>query len=240
MKDESVCVGVGGNKLSEFGDVTLTAKKLPDHPPNDHCDTPQVLTDFPAEVTGENYSSRAETLTEACPTGEFALWYSFTAPEDGWFKFDTKLSTETSPDIALYATCGGAVLECSGDPLPAVSRQMTKDETVLVRLSTNVFLRSPMVLRVGPEHEDVASTGGSAGAPAGGGGTGGEGALGGSSSGGTAPGGGGIPTGQAANGTSEGGGCGCRVHDSRRSSAGLVLSAVALALAFRRRRCPSG
>lgn len=232
MKDESVCLAVGGHSLSEVGSFELSAKKAPDHPPNDHCDLAQVLTSFPVEVEGENYTSRAETLTDPCPTGEFALWYSFTAPEDGWFKFDTKESSETSPDIALHSTCDGAVLECSADPWPVVTRLMTKDETVLVRLSTNVFWRSPMTLRIGPERTEPPSTGGSAGAA--GSGSGGEGALGGTSAGGAA-GSGGIPTGTAANGTSEGGGCGCRTTHSDTRSAWAVALAV-FALAFRRRR----
>lgn len=235
MKDESVCLAVGGHLLSEIGDFQLSATKAPDHPPNDHCDLAEVLSGFPVEVEADNYTSRVEALTDPCPTGEFALWYSFTAPVDGWFKFDTKESTETSPDIALYSTCDGAVLECSSDPLPVVSRQMTKDETVLVRLSTNVFWRSPMVLRIGPEHDEAPSTGGSAGTGSTGGtGAGGEGALGGASSGGAA-GTGGVPTGTAANGTSEGGGCGCRTASSETRSLWAIALAL-LALVFRRRR----
>jgi MYXO-CTERM domain-containing protein len=225
---ESVCIAVGGNLLSEVGDFTLTAQKLPAHPPNDECDQAGPLSGFPVTVSGENYASRPETLTSACPSGEFALWYSFVAPEDGWYKFDTKQSTETSPDIALYSACGDEPIACSGDPLPVVTREMTAGESVLVRLATNVFLRSEMVLHVGPAREDTPSSGGSAGAT---GGAGGSAPLGGSAGVGT-----GGASGPRADGVAEGGGCGCRLGGAPLGKLSVALTALALFVLRRRKR----
>lgn len=230
---QSVCVAVAGNYLSEDGAFTLNVSKQPDAPANDRCEGAKTLP-FPGKIEAENYAARPELPAGTCPFGDFALWYTFTAPADGVYKFDVKDSVETSPDIALYDACGGEPVVCSTDPKPAVSRAMTKGQTSLVRVSTDVWWRSPMVLRVGPEGMPNGSGGGGAGgaggAGAGGGSTtsGGGGAMGGS--GGAAAGGGGT------GGQDSADGCGCRAAGSGGEDGALAGVALVMAVLARRRR----
>jgi MYXO-CTERM domain-containing protein len=229
---QSVCIAVAGRYLSEHGAFTLNVSRLPKHPVNDECAGAVVLP-FPGKIEADNYASRSEQPATACPSGDLALWYSFTAPADGVYKLDVKDSVETSPDIAVYSSCGGDVLVCSGDPKPAVSLEMKADQTVFVRISTNVFVRAPMVLRVGPAGMPASSGTGGAG-----GGSSSSTASGSTSSSGGDGGGGGSPE-------EPRDGCGCRVGaaaDGRAPIAGLLL---ALLLGIRlstndRRRTVSG
>jgi len=145
---ESVCIAVAGHFLSDAGDFTLHASRLPPPPPNDRCEGALPLV---GTVTGENFSSRPETdVSTSCNVQEFALWYSFTAPADGDYKFDLK---QTAPetngvDIALFDACGPApAAQCSDASDPAASRHMSAGDTVKVRVSTNVFLRNALVVR---------------------------------------------------------------------------------------------
>ncbi|MFO0617549.1 MAG: hypothetical protein U0414_33450 [Polyangiaceae bacterium] len=185
----SICLAVAGHYLDEHGGFKLNVSAAPGRPPNDHCAGALPL-ELSLTQSGENYGSEPEALgDDACPGGEFALWYTFTAPEDGDFKFDTKLTTDAEPGIALYVAsspdgCNGPLekIACSEDPNPAVTRTMSAGEQVWIRVGTNVFTRGPIAVRVGPKHTpeiDPSSTSStssssSSGAGGGGGGAGGK------------------------------------------------------------------
>ncbi|MFO0746678.1 MAG: hypothetical protein U1F43_13555 [Myxococcota bacterium] len=151
-----LCIGVAGHYLSEEGGVRVNVSRLGAPPANDSCDAavPIAVGD---PVFGENFAAVPLAAPGQCPLySEFALWYAFTAPADGDYKFDTKASVESSPDVALYDHCGAAVpLACSMEPQPSVHLAMTEGQTVLVRLSTDVFWRSRIAVRVGPVRDDA-------------------------------------------------------------------------------------
>jgi len=150
MVGESICLAVAGRYLSEEGEFVLNARLASAPPPNDRCVNAQPLA-FPDEVVAENFASRPESGVFPCPSGEFGLWYSFTAPAEGVYKFDTKSTREAQPDIALFSTRGGVVMACSDLPNPAVSARLMAGQQVLVRVSSNVFTRGEVVLSVGPD-----------------------------------------------------------------------------------------
>jgi len=89
MVGESICLAVAGRYLSEEGEFVLNARLASAPPPNDRCVNAQPLA-FPDEVVAENFASRPESGVFPCPSGEFGLWYSFTAPAEGVYKFDAR------------------------------------------------------------------------------------------------------------------------------------------------------
>ncbi|MFO0555522.1 MAG: hypothetical protein U0271_44505 [Polyangiaceae bacterium] len=224
----SVCIAVAGRYLSEEGDVTLRVSRLPPPPDNDHCEGAEPIS-IGAPTIGDNVSSTPVDSPGLCPTGNFPLWYSFTAPADGIYKFDTKASVESAPDIALYTDCSeAAALACSTEPFPAVDRVMTAGETVRVRVSTDVFWRGDVAVRVGPTRTTEAGMGGSGGASQVGGG--GAGNAGGSGGGGASP------------GVGDEDGCACRAAAPASGRAHLFAATILALLALRRRprRFPPG
>lgn len=149
-KGKSYCIAIGGYYLSEHGGYTLKVDTMPDHPENDRCDHALAMG-YPDTIEAENYAVRSDGTFGPCPAGDFPLWYSFTAPADGLYKFDGKQTTETQPDVAVYADCLGTQLACSIDQNPSASVTLTEGQEVFVRISTDGSIRSPMVLHVGPE-----------------------------------------------------------------------------------------
>jgi len=149
----SLCVAVGGYFLDEFGDFRLNVSTPLAPPANDTCEKAAGLG-IGEPVYGSNVSATPIAPVGACPFGEFALWYRFTAPADGEYKFDVKASTESSPDIALYDDCDTTTpLACDTNPWPAVHLDMVQGQTVRVRIATDVFWRNVMAVRVTPLRE---------------------------------------------------------------------------------------
>ncbi len=237
---ESLCIAVAGRYLSEHGSFVLDVSELGPPPANDTCEG-AIPIQAGQQIEGENYAATPTPTGLACPSGAFALWYSFTAPADGLYKVDTKESADTSPEVAIYDRCGGEARDCSAELRPSVPVEMVEGQTILVRLSTDVFWRSPMVLRVGPDRAPTGEGGGPAegGASAGGAGAGGEPA----SEGGSAP---------TLDDDQDGeDGCGCRLEGrdaGGHERAGLLVLGLLLTLgrrrpagsaSCRRRSCPS-
>ncbi|MCC6622930.1 MAG: hypothetical protein IT385_16845 [Deltaproteobacteria bacterium] len=149
-----VCIAVAGHYLSEEGEVRLNVSRLGARPPNDDCAGALPITVGPP-VLGVNIASEpSEPPSAGCPWDVFALWYTFEAPADGLYKFDTKAVYESWPDIALYATCEATeTLACSVEAQPAVHLEMRAGDEVRVRVSTSVWWRGTVPLRVGPVRE---------------------------------------------------------------------------------------
>lgn len=150
MAGESICLAVAGHYLSERGDFVLNASLRPAAPPNDRCESAAALG-YPSQVRAENFGARPEPAYFPCSSGEFGLWWSFVAPEEGTYKFDTKDTVEAQPDLALFSSCDGQPVACSDLPRPAVSARLARGQRIYVRASSNVFVRGEIVLRVGPE-----------------------------------------------------------------------------------------
>lgn len=150
----SFCVAVAGHFRSETGGVTLDIAPLEAPPPNDDCADASPIQ-LGEQVFGRNYASVPVDITGACPGGNFALWYTFTAPHDGLFKFDTKTGDDgfdAWPDLALYDGCGplDAALACSQDAHPSLAHDMRAGDTVMIRVSTVLVWRGTVPLHVGP------------------------------------------------------------------------------------------
>ncbi len=148
---QEVCIAVAGHHLSEVGGIVLNVTRLGAPPPNDVC-AGAVPVGAGQTRFATSFAARQQPVVGACPWGDFPVWFSFTAPADGLYKFDTKASAESSPDIAVVDDCDSAVvLACSVDIQPAVSLDMVRGQRVFVRLSTDVWWRSRVALRVTPE-----------------------------------------------------------------------------------------
>ncbi len=165
MAGESICLAVAGHYLSERGDFVLNASLQPTAPPNDRCESAAALG-YPSQVRAENFGARPEPGYFPCSSGEFGLWWSFVAPEDGTYKFDTKDTVEAQPELALFSSCDGQPVACSDIPRPAVSARLARGQRIYVRASSNVFVRGEVVLRVGPVRlAEVPDAGPAAGLP---------------------------------------------------------------------------
>ncbi|MFO0749670.1 MAG: hypothetical protein U1F43_28970 [Myxococcota bacterium] len=150
-----LCVAVAGRFLSEEGGVTLKVSTLGAPPVNDQC-ADALPIEVGAAVFGENYASVPVDITSACPGGNFALWYAFTAPADGLYKLDTKAGRDSWPDLAVYADCAAAEpVACSVEAQPAVSLHLARGQSVRVRVSTDVWWRGTLPLRVSAAYDDA-------------------------------------------------------------------------------------
>ena len=150
----SFCVAVAGHFRSESGGVTLDVAHLEPPPPNDDC-ADALPIQLGEQVFAQNYASVPVDITGICPGGNYALWYTFTAPHDGLFKFDTKTQGDgfdAWPDLALYDGCAplDEALACSQDAHPSLAHTMRQSDTVTLRVSTTLAWRGTLPLHVGP------------------------------------------------------------------------------------------
>lgn len=233
----TLCFAVAGHMLSEEGDITFNVSRLGEPPANDHCEAAMPI-EVGAAVLEDNSTSKPVDVSTACPVGNFPLWFSFTAPADGLYKFDTKDSKESSPDIAIYDACGSAQpIDCSIDPMPTVEASLQEGQTVLVRASTDVFWRAEMAIRVGPSRLPEGTGTGGNGGEGGAGGAGGS--DGGAPSGGAVAGAGGQggDGGDGGDAPQDGDGCSCQTTGAPGSTLGAgLMTGLAWALARWRRQ----
>ncbi|MBL8785150.1 MAG: hypothetical protein JNJ59_09635 [Deltaproteobacteria bacterium] len=150
-----VCIAVAGRYLSDAGEVTLNVSRLGAPPVNDTCAGALPIA-AGEQLYGVNYASRAVDALTPCPYGNFPLWYRFTAPADGVYKIDTKAGRDAWPDLAVFTSCEPAaeMRVCSAEDQPAVPVSLRRGETVYIRVSTTVWWRGVIPLRVGPVRED--------------------------------------------------------------------------------------
>jgi len=153
-----VCIAVAGHHLSEAGAITLNVSRLGAAPINDECAGALPVTIGPPTFGINIASVPTEPPGDGCPWDVFALWYTFTAPADGLYKFDTKGGYDSWPDIALYDGCDATrPVACSVENQPTVHLDMRAGQTVWVRTSTSVWWRGTIPLRVGPARPDEGS-----------------------------------------------------------------------------------
>lgn len=230
-----LCFAVAGHLLSEEGGITFNVSRMGDPPPNDRCEGALTMEIGPP-LLGDNFTSKPVDVTTSCPVGNFPLWFTFTAPAEGLYKFDTKESKESSPDIAVYDSCDTEQpIDCSIDPLPTVAAFLQEGQTVYVRASTDVFWRAEMAIRVGPVHDEDEQ--GGSGGDGGSGGSDGGAPNGGSAAGGGGQGGQGNQGGDGSDDTADDDdGCNCQMAGSSRSPLGVgLVMGLAGILAHRRR-----
>lgn len=114
---------------------------------NADCATAVPVTTGATVGSFEGLNSVASSSCLGSPTD--AVWYRFTAPDDGTFEASSRVSTllsgiQLSPaNLALFDACGGNELACSsdatlGDPV-SLSLTMSAGEDVFILVTRAVF-----------------------------------------------------------------------------------------------------
>jgi hypothetical protein len=140
-------------------------------PPNNLCTSAANLS-FPGTVTGTSVGSTSDLPYSSCAftqTDDRDVWYRFTAPSAGTYRFDTNGSVGL-PDttLSIFTACptGGAELACdddSGDGLwSEISLAMTSGQSVRIRVAGWNHLVGGFTLRVSggqpaPAHNECAA-----------------------------------------------------------------------------------
>ncbi len=120
---------------------TITIDFVPPAPPpaNDNCN--DAIPVGLGTVSGNNSAATTDG-TASCASSGKDVWYTFTAPYAGDFKFDTCATPGFDSVLSLYDVCGGTELACNDDATCSFSglrsnlqRTFADGETVVIRLA---------------------------------------------------------------------------------------------------------
>ncbi len=111
-------------------------------PANDNCASATTVSAGSPAATGNNsLATTGPGETPACQTNSNkGVWFSFTAGLAGSYLFNTEGSAQSDTILALYDSCGGALLACDDDSgtgnLSSLSANLTDGQNVKVMLSS--------------------------------------------------------------------------------------------------------
>ena len=111
-------------------------------PANDTCDTATAVSAGSPAATGNNSLATTGTgETPVCQTSSSkGVWFSFTAGVAGNYVFNTESSAQVDTVLALYDSCGGALLACDDDAgtgtLSALTANLAANQNIKVMLSS--------------------------------------------------------------------------------------------------------
>ncbi len=142
---ETVVIRVAGQQGMQ-GAFDLYVSPLGQAPANTTCATATPLSaGEPMPVSTFNAATSEETPCGSGLADIYPLWYTFTAPEAGWYRIATELpaGSQALTTVALYDGCGGEALTCSyrGDRLSenpaaaATTYELAAGQTVAIRVS---------------------------------------------------------------------------------------------------------
>lgn len=150
VRRAAIAVGVIAHAL--VGGKTLA------QPVNDDCASATVVTS-PGTYTSTTAGASGFSASPCgAPSDFFDVWYMFTSPVTGAYRFDMQLSPGyVSATLALYDTCDGAALICDDGPdsgptagKPEINYQVEAGRTILIRVAMCCGDQWPFTLRVGP------------------------------------------------------------------------------------------
>jgi hypothetical protein len=166
---QQILVRVGGYN-ERVGEYTLQVA-APGVSPNNLC-----VNAIPVTVgssTAGNTNGATNDGTASCGGNQSGpdVWYSFTAPSNGTFQFDTCATLNHDSVLSLFDGCGGAQISCedsSGCSISPTSAtiitQLELGQEVLVRVSGSNRRTGPFVLNVSEYNQPVPSNDTCAGA----------------------------------------------------------------------------
>ncbi len=157
---QSIRLRIAGENGTQ-DEFTVQTETVGVAPPNWKCATAHPLS-ANTQVT-VNTTNAPNTLDGSCSdfsADPFALWYSFTAPQAGYYRFFTDgfpppdLFNFRHTTLAVYSSCGGTRLLCAtqGDPLAtnsvaaAGTLQLAANQTVKVRTAFGLSNRGEFTL----------------------------------------------------------------------------------------------
>jgi hypothetical protein len=112
----------------------------PDAPPsNDTCSN--ALPVSVGTFTFDNRVANTDGVALCAPGSSNDLWFAFTAPASGPFRFRTERSTSglVYAAVSLHSTCGGPAVACKSSQngiAPSIDYGMAAGQTVLVRVAS--------------------------------------------------------------------------------------------------------
>lgn len=147
--------------LYRSGLFRLNVQPIPEPPDNQFCFAARPVG-VPSLTIQDNSFSTPEVGPTCSFDDLFALWFEFTAPQDGAYKFDGRLSDVAAwfNSVAVLDNCGGNVLKCNQSVIgpSAVGLTLTAGQRVLVRIGTDGSWRGRLALRVSRDGDQVIET----------------------------------------------------------------------------------
>jgi hypothetical protein len=160
---QQILIRVSGYN-NRVGSYTLQVVPPGPTPANDSCgNATTVLVGSSTQGSTINATNDGLSSCGAAQNGP-DVWYSFTAPSNGFFQFDTCATLNHDSVLSVFDACGGAEIVCDNSsgcsisPLTAASIvQLESGQTVLLRVSGNNRRTGPFVLNVNEYNEPVPS-----------------------------------------------------------------------------------
>ena len=112
-----------GDPRSEYVLRATTAPCTPARPLNDRCDSAEIATLGVQAFDSGDATSEPAWLAMWCDEGAGLtftndVWFVFQAPATGVYRFSTCGLCDFDTRLAVYDTCGGALLACGDDSCP--------------------------------------------------------------------------------------------------------------------------
>lgn len=158
--NQTVIVYVAGT-LYRAGLFRVNVQPRPQSPDNQSCFAAQAVS-VPSLTIQDNTFAASEPGPTCATDDTSGLWFEFTAPQSGAYKFDGRLSDTTAwfNSVAVLDNCGGNVLACNQSTIgpSAVGLNLAAGQRVLVRIGTDGSWVGRLALRISRDAEQVIPT----------------------------------------------------------------------------------